>query len=876
MMGISAFAAAGFRASRVMLVGAALLAGLSLTADAAPRAGAVIGNQATATYVDQNGVPQTTTSNLVETLVAQVAGVDIEANQTQTSAPGATIYFPHTVTNTGNGNDTYTLTTVNNTGTFDFTNIVIYADANQDGVPDNFTPITVTPSLIPGGVYGIIVAVTVPGTATAGQTDNVTIRSTSVFNGTITDANTDTVTVTNNAVIAVTKAEDITSGPPGTAPVTITLTYTNTGNTAATVVSLTDALPTNMLYVPGSGRWSVTNPAPLTDAVGGDAAGIDYSVTGNTITAVIATVGPGQSGFIRFQVSISPTAPAGPLLNTAAISYVDGGGNTVPDNTNTVVFTVTPNVAVDLSDTGSTTDNDGANNDIITQGPVPQGSTLRFDNRVTNNGNGVDTFDITFANGTFPAGTSFQLLQADGQTPLTDSNGNGIPDTGPLNPGATISVFLRVTLPSGATGVGPFDVIKTATSVTDPTVSNTTTDRLTAIATSTVDLTNTSAGAGAPGAGIGPEAAPVTAVTVTPGGTATFSLFANNTSAVPDSYLIAASTDPTFATIALPPGWTVTFRNASNGVITNTPTILAGGNFAFTAQVTVPAGSAPIAAPGQSIYFRLASGTSGALDVKNDAVIVATVRELVITPNNTGQGFPGGTVLYTHTLTIGSNVAETNAPLTTTNSTALWTSVIYYDANGNGQIDPTDPVITDIADIDALVPGAGLPPGSSYPILVQVFVPAGASPSSTNTTTVTVTPVAGEINVANNTANDVTTVVTGDIRLLKTQALDAACDGTADGAFVTTPLANAAPGACIVYRVVATNAGATPVTALVISDTTPALTTYTTCAGACAATATVGTVTAPVSGSTGQVVNTVGPLAAGGTATLTFTVQINQ
>ncbi|WP_293374446.1 hypothetical protein [Nevskia sp.] len=873
----SAYAAMQKLAARGLAVGALALtlAGLSAPAVAAPLAGSVIGNQATATYVDENGTPQTTSSNLVETIVAQVAGVDIEATQSNTAAPGETIYFPHIVTNTGNGNDTYTLATTNNGGTFEFANIVIYADANQDGVPDNFTPITITPNLAPGGNYGIIVAVTVPGTAVAGQTDNVTVTTTSVFNGTVTDANTDTVTVTNNAVINVTKAEDITTGPAGFTPVTITLTYTNTGNTTATNVTLTDALNASFAYVPGSGLWSVSNPAPLTDAIGGDAAGIDYSVTGNTVTAIIASVAPGQSGFVRFQVSVIPAAPAGTIPNLVNVSYLDGGGNTVVDTTNTVIFTVTPTVAVDLSDTGSTTDNDGANNDIVTQGPVPQGSTLRYDNVVTNNGNGIDVFNVTFANVSFPAGTSFQLLQADGVTPLTDSNGDGTPDTGPLAPGASTSVFLRVVLPSGATGVGPFDVTKTATSTTDPNVFNTTTDRLTAIATSTVDLTNTSAGVGAPGAGLGPEAAPVTTVTVNPGETASFALFANNTSTVPDSYTLAASTDPTFATLALPAGWTVVFRNASNGVITSTPTIAAGGNFAFTAQVLVPAGNAPVAAPGQSVYFRLASAASGALDIKNDAVVVNAVRDIAITPNNTGQGFPGGAVQYTHTLTINSNVAETAAALTTANSTAQWTSVIYYDANGNGLIDATDPVIDDIADIDALVAGAGLAPGTSYPLIVQVFVPAGAAPGASNTTAVNVAPVAGETNVGNNAANDVTTVVTGDVRLLKTQALDAACDGTADTAFITTPLANAVPGACLVYRVLATNAGSTPVTALVISDTTPALTTYEDCAGACVAVATTGTVTTPLDGGTGQVVNTVGPLAPAGTTTLTFTVRIN-
>lgn len=843
-----------------------------IAAEAAPRAGSVIGNQATASYVDGAGVTRTAASNLVQTTVAQVAGVTLTATQTKTSSPGATVYLPHTITNTGNGNDVYNLALTNNTGTFDFSSFVIYADANGDGVPDNFTPITVTPTLAPGQSYNIVVALRVPGTATAGQTDNVTVTTTSQFTGTVTDNNTDTVNVTNNAVISVTKAEDLTSGPSGTTPVTITLTYTNTGNSAASAVAITDALPAGMTYIAGSGRWSATTPTALTDASDGNENGINYSATGNTVVATVASVAAGQSGFVRFQVTIAPTAQAGVLPNTAALSYNDGSGTTVNGNSNRVDFTVTASAGVVLSDTGSTTDNDGAANDVVQQGPVTQGSIVSFDNRLTNTGNTTNTYNLTVSNASFPAGTTFQLFRADGVTPLTDSNGDGIVDSGPLAAGATISVFVKATLPAGATGAGPFNVTVTATSVTNPAITDPTTDRLTAITANTVDLTNNSAGAGAPGAGIGPEAAPVTTVTATPGTTATFTLFVNNTSSVPDAYNLSASTDPTFAAISLPAGWTVTFRNAANGVITNTGTIAAGGNLQVTAQVFIPARNAPVPAPGQSIYFRVVSPASGALDRKNDAVIVSPVRDLAITPNGANQGFPGGSVVYSHTLTINSNVAETAAALSTTNSDGAYTSVIYYDANGNGQIDPTDPQVTDLSQIDALVPGTGLAPGTSYPLLVQVFVPAGANPGATDTTTVTVATLTGETVVSNNSATDVTTVVTGEIRLLKTQAVDPTCAGT-PGAYTSTAT-TAAPGACVAYQIVATNAGSTPVTALVISDATPSLTTYNTCGGACAATSTSGTVTAPTNGAAGTVTNTVGPLAPGGTVTLKFTVRI--
>lgn len=841
---------------------------------AAPPAGAIIGNQATASYTDAGGNDRTTTSNLVETTITQIAGVDVEANQTRTAAPGSTVYLPHTVTNTGNGNDVYNLLAAQVAGgTFSFSSIVIYADVNGDGIPDSFTPITVTPTLAAGQTYGIVIAAQVPGAAASGQSSQLTITGTSQFDGAITDFNTDTVTVSTNAVVPVTKSLSVQSGPALT-EVEVTLTYTNNGSKTATNLTLTDVLDARYAYVANSGRWSVTNPTVLTDlAADADTGGIAYGVNAQTVTAVIASVAPGQSGFVRFKVTVVAGTAPGTIPNTGNVSYGDGDGNTVVTDTNTSTFIVTAAPAVDLTDVGSTTDADGAN-DVVLIASANQGATLIFDNVVVNNGTGVDTFDITYGNSTFPAGTSFQLLRAGG-TPMTDSNGNGIPDTGPLAAGASFHVHLRVILPNNVAAAGPFDVIKTATSTIDPTVKDTVTDRLGSLTANTVDITNNASLAtnpAAPGVGVNAngEAAAVTTNTINPGQTTSFSLFINNTSAVSDSYNLAASTDNTFGALTLPAGWSVTFRNAStNAVISNTGTIAAGGNLRVLAEVSVPAGQAPGTT---SLYFRAQSPTSGALDVKHDAVTVNTVVDLAITPNNTSQGFPGGQVVYKHTLTNNGNAAVAAATLVRSESTPLWNSVIWYDANGNGVIDAGDIVVNDLADIVAANPAlaGGLPAGGQVPLLVQVFVPSGATDGAANATTITVTAV-GDSDPSNNVAVDTTTVVVGDVQVRKLQALDAACDGTADGAFVQT-LLSAKPDECLIYRVTLTNLGTLPITGSSISDTTPSFTTY---VGA-SATVTSGTVTAqPAAGTAGVVTATVGTVNSGSSATLEFSVRIN-
>jgi len=107
---------------------------------------------------------------------------------------------------------------------------------------------------------------------------------------------------------------------------------------------MVDALPAGMTYVATSGRWSVTGATVLTDATGDvqPAAGsphIDYSVTGNTITAIVNQVATGVSGQVTFQVNIAAGTAPGILNNTATDSYNDGSGTTVNGTSNTYNFT---------------------------------------------------------------------------------------------------------------------------------------------------------------------------------------------------------------------------------------------------------------------------------------------------------------------------------------------------------------------------------------------------------------------------------------------------------------------------------------------------------------------------------------------------------
>jgi len=82
-------------------------------AAAAPPAGTPIGNQASATYLDATATSRTVTSNLVTTIVQQVASFTLTADGAQNAAPGGQAVFPHILTNNGNGSDSFPLALVN-------------------------------------------------------------------------------------------------------------------------------------------------------------------------------------------------------------------------------------------------------------------------------------------------------------------------------------------------------------------------------------------------------------------------------------------------------------------------------------------------------------------------------------------------------------------------------------------------------------------------------------------------------------------------------------------------------------------------------------------------------------------------------------------
>ncbi|RYX85270.1 DUF11 domain-containing protein [bacterium] len=832
-------------------------------AHAITKAGSTINNQAIGVYSDGSDVSRNVTSNSVQTVVQPVAFLDLGAPGTKNATIASTVNFTHTITNTGNDTDYFTLSAIDQTGD-DFNALpTVRADDNGDGIPDGVLPILRTPSLAPGESYSFVVTGVAAGLL-SGQNAKILVRATSHFDSAVTSTNLDTINITTGAQVSVVKSIDKASGAPGSGPYTYTLTYSNAGNSAATNLTINDLLLPGLSYIPGSGRWSTSGATPLTDAVAGDPSGINYSygTLTPTVSAVIASVPANSTGRFTFQVNLDNNLLPGLLGNVALYSYNDG--------LNLINLTPTNTVNLSITQLGSFS---------FAGATIPSaslGSNVDFPNVITNTSTGNDTFDITLAPGTFPLGTTFQLMRGTtgNLVPMTDTNGNGIPDTGPVAPGANFTVTLRASLPTASLTSGPFSITKIATSSVSPLVIHTATDTLTSASGGSVDLTNDAAGN--LGAGAGPEATPVTLLNANIGSTQRFTLYVKNTGTIPDSFALLASATTSFAGLELPSGFTVVFKNDAGGIMTNTGLIPAGGTVKVNADVFVPL----TAALGQqNIYFRVLSLLTGATDTKLDAINVGGLRSLALGPNGVGQAYPGNATVFTHTLTntgvLGEGGLLSNIALSTTNSQSGFSSVVYRDANGNGTLDESDPVVTEFSGL------LGLLPGTSATLFVKVYAPAGTDLGTVNATTLTATTTGGVGTVpAVVTVLDSTTVIAGQIRMEKSQALSTGGALTYSVNRITT---GAKPGAVIRYRIIATNTGTGPATGFVITDAIPAFTAYDqgdgTQTGVGVAGWTDGTTfhladTPLANGATGTLNFTIGTLAPGQSVTITFGVKI--
>ncbi len=436
-------------------------------------AGTSIENQAYADYQDANGNPLPRVfSNTVTTVVSQVAGADVTpATANVTGAQGTSVTIGASINNTGNGSDTFDLVATNSCGW----TVTIYWDENGNDVKDatETTVVSDTGAVPADGQFEVVLVVEIPAGTANDTSCDTTLTATSRFDAGITDTSTFTTRV-EDAVLTVTKAiVDTASFKPGDT-VTYAIEGRNTGTATAESVVVTDAIPANTTYVPGSIRigavgGTYASATAVTDAADGDP--VDYNITNPGKITInwgdsAPEPDPTGSGMIYFRVTINSSVTAGTRIeNVADINYSIAGNPQPTYQSTRAIFDVEslPSVLLDPDRTGT-----GDPGDLIV-----------YAFTAYNNGNASDTIDFTY---TSNAGWTWVLWEdvdgngipgTDGDFILTDTDGDTKVDTGILAKGASVALLAVATIPAGvADGTVDTTVITGAssidTAVTDP------------------------------------------------------------------------------------------------------------------------------------------------------------------------------------------------------------------------------------------------------------------------------------------------------------------------------------------------------------------------------------------------------------------------
>ncbi|MHA0042366.1 hypothetical protein [Deinococcus sp. PEB2-63] len=344
--------------------------------------------------------------------------------------------------------------------------------------------------------------------------------------------------------------------------------------------------------------------------------------------------------------------------------------------------------------------------------------TITFTNTVQNTGNRADVFDITTALAGFPTGTTVTLLKPDG-TPLTDTDGDGVPDVGRLAPGATADILVKVTLPAGSAPTAPGTlptVTVTSTSSNDPSKKDDTKDIVNLPGLSFGNPTPTPGGdptipgtpeAGQPGSPTSPILPPSTCTAGSPAIRSTVALEIANLGSAPDTFDVSGVapiklTDGTTQNVAvqyfrdtngnraLDTGELALTDTNGNG-IPDTGALAPGAELKLIAAVDVPC-----AAAAQTITLNQTakSPTTGVtVTDPNDTILVG--KTPVAAPSKTvdkAEARPGEQLTYT---IIGKNTSNANVtkafikdtlPTNTTyvsfSATSTATGTILYSTNG--------------------------------------------------------------------------------------------------------------------------------------------------------------------------------------------------
>ncbi|MHB0870411.1 MAG: hypothetical protein ACYC5J_13315 [Chloroflexota bacterium] len=282
-------------------------------------------------------------------------------------------------------------------------------------------------------------------------------------------------------------------------------------------------------------------------------------------------------------------------------------------------------------------------------GALP-GATVSYTHTVTHLGSSFDVKNVTAVSS---LGWPIALFEADGTTPLSDHNSDGIPDTGRVNSGQSRSIVLKVTVPGGAT-TGLQDVTTvTASSGRNPTPANSAsaTDTTTVLATPTPTPTipgvtpppthtptPTPTGTPVPPSGT-TDISPDQAQVALPGATASYTHTVTHLGSSFDVKNVTATSSQGWQIGLFEADGTTPLTDHNSDGIPDTGRIDSGQSKSIVVKVTVPSGAA--AALQEVTTVTANSGRNPApsnSDTATDTTTVAAVLRLSLSTSNVTFG----------------------------------------------------------------------------------------------------------------------------------------------------------------------------------------------------------------------------------------------
>jgi uncharacterized repeat protein (TIGR01451 family) len=218
--------------------------------------------------------------------------VDVAPTRTGTGEPGDTVQYGFVVTNTGALAESFDLSYTSTQG-------IVWTfseDLNGNGKTDPGEPAVVSTGLLPGnGQFSLVARAVLPLVPTDLTQDimNLNVHSTTNRTNFRTVTATTTIAIPRMTLLKLATAPDPRSGNE----IVYSIAYSNEGHGQAVGFAVTDAIPANTAYVPGSVRL---NGILKTDQADGD----EVTVSGGGVAVRLGTVMPGANGTIEFHVRI--------------------------------------------------------------------------------------------------------------------------------------------------------------------------------------------------------------------------------------------------------------------------------------------------------------------------------------------------------------------------------------------------------------------------------------------------------------------------------------------------------------------------------------------------------------------------------------------